>query len=160
MKTCLFTGFKPFLNYPTNPTEELALELDGQALGEYKIHSKILPVAYQQAIVDMQDFAEFDLILLNGLAFERKTICLETHAYNQIDSSRPDNRGLILEKQTIQSGGQDVLSSSFASPLLLQLTAALRHRGHAIQLSKDPGDRKSTRLNSSHLKLSRMPSSA
>ena len=36
----------------------------------------------------------------------------------------------------------------------------LRYRGHGIEAARGMRDRKSTRLNSSHLRTSRMPSSA
>ncbi|MBI2520058.1 MAG: hypothetical protein HYV97_06565 [Bdellovibrio sp.] len=139
MKTCLFTGFTSFLDYSTNPTEELANQLQSKTLGDYQIYSKILPVDYQRAEEMLGSLENYQLIVLNGLATGRSSISLETMAYNQIDSSRPDTQGIILQNHTICPNANAFLNSSFAPSQLSLLCENLNRLGHPVQLSSNPG---------------------
>ena len=84
-KTLLLTGFVPFLNFTINPTEQIANELDQQTIGNYKVHSRILPVDFNQSAAQLlhhiNDIKPDALISL-GLAAGRAHITPERIAIN------------------------------------------------------------------------------
>ena len=49
MKTLLLTGFEPFLKFTVNPTMKIVGELHGEVIGNYKIHSEVLPVDFSSS---------------------------------------------------------------------------------------------------------------
>ncbi|MEK6625236.1 MAG: hypothetical protein AABY86_09725 [Bdellovibrionota bacterium] len=139
MKACLFTGFTSFLNYSSNPTEELARQMHSRILGDYKITSKILPVDYANAEQLLGPIENYQLIILNGLAVGRNFISFETLAHNQIDSPQADAQGCTIQNQVIYPNAMSTLTSSFPLTQLSSLLENLVGLGHPVQLSCDPG---------------------
>ena len=70
---------------------------------------------------------------------------------NKVDTATPENVEIV--KQNIRSVNPDAVVVEAASPITLADPAEIRNRKALV-------DRKSTRLNSSHIQKSRMPSSA
>lgn len=106
----LITGFLPFLNYPSNPSENLV-----KALQKEGFHTLILPVSYARCQQELeQEIKEFmpSLILSFGYASSRQLISLEQRAYNCLNSSAPDADGIILSNQKIVAGGKEILSTA------------------------------------------------
>lgn len=108
MKTCLITGFEPFLDHPMNPTQEIIKEIDQQQIGEYKIIGKILPVVFEQAGEEIIGYIkEFqpDVVISLGLAAGRTKITPERVAINCRDGAR-DNQGQVWEDAPVEATGQ------------------------------------------------------
>jgi pyroglutamyl-peptidase len=128
----LITGFLPFLNYPSNPSEELVkiLQKEGQ-------HGLILPVSYkgcQESLTkEIQSFHP-DFILSFGYANNREFISLEKKAYNLLDSSFPDENGRVIRHQKIVEGGKKALETPL-SLLAIQKSLSSYHP----EISIDPG---------------------
>jgi pyroglutamyl-peptidase len=110
MLKLLLTGFKPFLNYDKNPTEQLVKNLDGLTIGDFQINSWVFNVDYQETLNSIPALLEEinpDLVLNLGLAGERFAITPEKVALNYIDSKNPDNAGNIIQNQKIKEDGEN-----------------------------------------------------
>ena len=83
-------------------------------------------------------------------------------AVRSLATERVDGMLLFLVDHPLISRAlvADLIQSFYSSGKLIVLPAYRGKRGHPLIFSSRLLDRKSTRLNSSHLKLSRMPSSA
>lgn len=108
-KPLLLTGFVPFLNFTINPTEQIASELDQQTIGHYKVHSRILPVDFNQSATQLlQHIAQIqpDAIICLGLAAGRAHITPERIAINCKDAGgAPDNNGVTHQDEPIDQSG-------------------------------------------------------
>lgn len=93
----LMTGFKPFNNEKTNSSEYLVQNYTNPAINLKKI---ILNVEYdkdaEKTINIIKDFKP-DLVLMFGLAAERKYITMEYLALNIKNASIKDNAGIKFE---------------------------------------------------------------
>ncbi|WP_339148042.1 MULTISPECIES: pyroglutamyl-peptidase I [unclassified Sutcliffiella] len=108
-KTLLLTGFVPFLNFTINPTEQIANELDQQTIGNYKVHSSILPVDFNQSAAQLLHHINDikpDAVISLGLAAGRAHITPERIAINCKDAGgAPDNNGVIHQDEPIDQSG-------------------------------------------------------
>ncbi|MEQ2527290.1 pyroglutamyl-peptidase I [Robertmurraya yapensis] len=114
MKTLLLTGFEPFLNFTINPTMRIVEELHNQEIGEYKIHSEVLPVDFEVAgkkLIEHIDKIQPDAVISLGLAGGRYKITPERIAIN-INDGAPDNNGNVRVDETIQSDGPEAYMST------------------------------------------------
>lgn len=114
MKTLLLTGFEPFLNFTINPTMRIVEELHGQEIGEYKIHSEILPVDFEVAgkkLLEHIDKIQPDAVISLGLAGGRYKITPERIAIN-INDGAPDNNGNVRVDEPIQNEGSEAYMST------------------------------------------------
>lgn len=110
MKKLLLTGFKPFLNFDQNPSEQLVKKLNGESIGDYEINSWVFDVSYfetKETIPALIEETQPDLILNLGLAGDRYSITPEKVALNYIDNNNPDNAGLIIHNQKIIPNGDN-----------------------------------------------------
>lgn len=102
MKKLLLTGFEPFLDNKSNPTEALAKSFDGKVVGDYKVTSRILPVSFKRTPLELSKAlleVRPDAVLCLGLAADRKHITPELVAINYYHSQEEDNDGeIVLEK--------------------------------------------------------------
>ncbi|WP_449619780.1 pyroglutamyl-peptidase I [Robertmurraya sp. Marseille-Q9965] len=114
MKTLLLTGFEPFLNFTINPTMRIVEELHGQEIGNYKIHSEVLPVDFEVAgkkLIEHIDKIQPDAIISLGLAGGRYKITPERIAIN-INDGAPDNNGDVRVDESIQTEGSEAYMST------------------------------------------------
>ncbi|MGG0718048.1 pyroglutamyl-peptidase I [Robertmurraya massiliosenegalensis] len=114
MKTLLLTGFEPFLNFSINPTMRIVEELHGQVVGEYKIHSEVLPVDFRKAgeiLLEHINRVKPDALISLGLAGGRYKLTPERIAIN-VNDGESDNSGNVLEDEVIQAEGQDAYMST------------------------------------------------
>lgn len=96
MKTVLLTGFEPFGGEEMNPAWEVAKELDGQVMGDYKIISKKVPTVFHKSLQVLQAYMEEiepELVICIGQAGGRPDITVERIAINVDDARIPDNEG-------------------------------------------------------------------
>lgn len=107
MKKLLLTGFEPFLMFPINPTMKIVKELHGMEIGEYKIHSEILPVEFSKAGDALMTYIKEekpDAVISLGLAGGRSKITPERIAIN-INDGPVDNSGYSpVDEQIIEAG--------------------------------------------------------
>ncbi|TKC16333.1 pyroglutamyl-peptidase I [Robertmurraya kyonggiensis] len=114
MKSLLLTGFEPFLNFTINPTMRIVEELHGQEIGDYKIHSEVLPVDFEVAgkkLIEHIDKIQPDALISLGLAGGRYKITPERIAIN-INDGAPDNNGNVRVDETIQTEGSEAYMST------------------------------------------------
>ncbi|TSB48350.1 pyroglutamyl-peptidase I [Alkalicoccobacillus porphyridii] len=107
MKTLLLTGFKPFLDHSSNPTEKIVAQLDQETIGGYYIQGKVLPVAFDesyQALAEAEKEIQPDAVLMLGLAAGRTNITPERIAIN-IQGGAVDNKGVTPEDEPIVTDG-------------------------------------------------------
>lgn len=116
----LVTGFGSFPGVSENPTESLALELDGQRIGEHEIWGVVLPVSYDRGPAQAIRLARelrADLVIGFGVAVTREQVCVERRAVHVAEGER-DNDGQIA---AMTPGPFEVLSTLDAEGLALVL---------------------------------------
>nr|WP_321164169.1 hypothetical protein [Tepidibacillus decaturensis] len=71
MKKLLLTGFEPFLDFPFNPSQVIANQLNGKTIGQYQVVGKILPVEFSRSAKVLLDYfyqEKPDVVISLGLA--------------------------------------------------------------------------------------------
>lgn len=114
MKTLLLTGFEPFLKYTINPTMQIAKELHGEVIGDYKIHSEILTVDFKSSGEQLLAHIEAlqpDAVISLGPAGGRDKMTPERIAIN-IKDGATDNEGNTPVDEPIQVNGEPAYMST------------------------------------------------
>lgn len=114
VKTLLLTGFEPFLNFTINPTMRIVEELHGQEIGDYNIHSEVLPVDFRKSgklLIQHIEKIKPDALISLGLAGGRYKITPERIAIN-VNDGESDNSGNALVDETIQDDGAEAYMST------------------------------------------------
>lgn len=137
MNTILLTGFEPWQEFKANPSQQIAERLDGETIGDHRITSVILPVAFGEdarrifaAIAEIKP----SLVLMLGLAAGTNQLDIERFAINLRNSDwgmsgqqpiAPDCPGAYFatidaEKiaQTIREAGIPARAHSYAGAFL------------------------------------------
>ncbi|WP_019155329.1 pyroglutamyl-peptidase I [Robertmurraya massiliosenegalensis] len=138
MKTLLLTGFEPFLSYTINPTMRIVEELHGQVVGNYKIHSEVLPVDFRKAgenLLEQIDKVKPDALISLGLAAGRYKLTPERIAIN-VNDGESDNSGNVLEDEVIQAEGQDAYMSTLP---IRDMVNRLKEVGLPAEISNTAG---------------------
>ncbi|WP_096156385.1 pyroglutamyl-peptidase I [Bacillus sp. FJAT-45066] len=138
MKKLLLTGFVPFLQFPVNPTEEIAKALDGTVIGEYEIHSRVLPVDFAESATQLlayYDELQPDAVISLGLAAGRAHITPERIAINCKDGE-PDNTGKACEDELIETDGPD---GYFSTLPIRAMVNTLKENGYPAKISNSAG---------------------
>jgi pyroglutamyl-peptidase len=92
----LLTGFEPFLDFKTNPTQKIATFLNKKEKHGVQYVGKVLPVSFSEIedrLVELIEDEKPDLVIGTGLAAGRSKVSLEKIAINYKFSNEPDNRG-------------------------------------------------------------------
>lgn len=138
MKTLLLTGFEPFLDHPSNPTDFIARALDGEQIGEYHVKSKILPVAFDESakvLLETESELSPDAIIMLGLAAGRSSITPERIAIN-VQGGAVDNKGVKLEDEEIVPAGP---AGYFSTLPIHTFVQALREQDIPASISNTAG---------------------
>lgn len=138
MKTLLLTGFEPFMKFPVNPTMRIAEELHGTKIGNYKIHSEILPVEFSKsgdALMAYIKEVNPDVVISLGLAGGRSKITPERIAIN-VNDGPADNRGHVPVDEPIIPGGADGYFSTIPNR---EMVNALNEFGLPATISNTAG---------------------
>ena len=138
MKTLLLTGFEPFLEYCVNPTMKIALQLDGEQFGEYRIISRILPVDFNQSGAMLLELIEDigpDAVVSLGLAAGRYKITPERVALNVKDGDA-DNEGYRPVDEPIRVEGPAAYLSTLP---VRMMTERLLKEGLPAEVSNTAG---------------------
>ncbi|MGM9946216.1 MAG: pyroglutamyl-peptidase I [Lysinibacillus sp.] len=138
MKTCLVTGFEPFLKFPKNPTEEVVKVLDGETINDFAVVGHVLPVTFQEAgekLVQLIDEVKPDAIVMLGLAAGRFKITPERIAINVNDGAK-DNNGVAYVDHTIVEAGAD---GYFSTLPIRKMVDTLIATGFPAEVSNSAG---------------------
>ena len=84
-EVALVTGFEPFANYDINPSEVVAMQLNGSYIGNVFVVGVVLPVDYEKAEEILQNLIkkyEPSIILCTGLEYNARKINVERIAIN------------------------------------------------------------------------------
>lgn len=138
MKKLLLTGFEPFLNYPVNPTMQIVEELHGLEIGQYKIHSEVLPVDFNKSgdlLMEHIHAHEPDAVISLGLAGGRAKLTPERIAINVSDGA-VDNSGNVPVDEPIIEGGAD---GYFTTLPVREMVNVLKEVGLPAEVSNTAG---------------------
>ncbi|MDL5363498.1 pyrrolidone-carboxylate peptidase [Halalkalicoccus sp. NIPERK01] len=109
--TVLLTGYEPFAEHETNPSERLATRLDGERIGRHDVIGRVLPVEFDRVSEELGSAIERvdpDLVLSMGLAAGRSAMGVERVALNVVDAGgTPDNDGASPRDERIDPDGAD-----------------------------------------------------
>jgi pyroglutamyl-peptidase len=132
-QTILLTGFEPFGGDFSNPSQEIAIALDGHEFETYRVKSLVLPVdgarAPQQLIKRLEALEPVAVIML-GLARGRLQIALERVALNLLDYRIPDNAGRVHHGQPIVADGPDAYFSTLPVSRILEMWHSSNQPGY------------------------------
>ncbi|TXI23247.1 MAG: pyroglutamyl-peptidase I [Roseateles sp.] len=135
----LLTGFEPFGGEAINPSWEVARALDGELLGQGRVHARRLPTSFAQAPQALRAaLAELrpGLVIALGQATGRAEVSIERVAINLIDARIADNLGQRPLEQPVREDGP----AAFFSTLPVQaMRDGLRAAGHPAGLSLTAG---------------------
>lgn len=84
-EVALVTGFEPFANYDINPSEIVAMQLNGSYIGNVFVLGIVLPVDYERAEEILHNLIrkyEPSIILCTGLEYNARKINVERIAIN------------------------------------------------------------------------------
>ncbi|AOV08922.1 pyroglutamyl-peptidase I [Sporosarcina ureilytica] len=138
MKKLLLTGFEPFLKFSVNPTMKIVEALHGMEIGQYSIHSEVLPVEFKlsgPALMDHIENLQPDAIISLGLAGGRSKITPERIAINVNDGPK-DNSGYAPVDEEIIKGGAD---GYFSTLPIRKMVDALNEAGLPAKISNTAG---------------------
>jgi len=140
MSTILLTGYEPFGEYDTNPSGQLADDLDGSADGETKIVGRKLPVIFEEALPALVEEIEAHdptAVLSTGLMPDRKVLSVERVGINVRDvEDVPDNAGNTPVDTPVNDDGP---AAYFSTLPIRDLVDASNAAGVPARLSNTAG---------------------
>ena len=135
----LVTGFEPFGGDAANPSGELALALNGETSGVWKIEGRVLPVEYVKSVrllLGWIDELQPVAVICTGLSAMADSMKLERIAVNENDCASPDNAGELRERRTIFLGAPRTRGSTLVVDAILRECTARRL---AVSASRNAG---------------------
>ncbi|SEN87723.1 pyroglutamyl-peptidase [Amphibacillus marinus] len=105
----LLTGFEPFLELKSNPTEVIVKRLNGAHINDKQVIGQVLPVDFARTgdvLIEAIKLYQPDVVLSLGLAFGRTCMTPERIAINCIDGEK-DNAGNAYQDKRIITDGAD-----------------------------------------------------
>ncbi|MBC7711818.1 MAG: hypothetical protein H7177_00665 [Rhizobacter sp.] len=140
-KKFLITGFEPFDRDDTNPSGDWISWMNGKNISDDReVRGAILPVTFNGGFLEFKKiYDEFcpDMVILTGLAKNRKELTVERIGINWVDARIPDNDGVTLVSQKIDESGPDGL---FTTIDLEKLTMFAKKSGCDLLLSTSAGE--------------------
>lgn len=138
MKTLLLTGFEPFLTFTINPTMRIVEELNGQVVGDYKIHGEILSVDFKKSgaqLLEHLKTVQPDALISLGLAGGRFKMTPERIAIN-VNDGEPDNSGNVPVDEVIEELGADGYMTTLP---IRKMVKCLKEVGLPAEISNTAG---------------------
>lgn len=135
----LLTGFAPFAGEPVNPSALIAQALDGQTIGQYRVHSAILPVSFGAAPRVLRALLrrhQPQAVIALGQAGGRARIGLERVALNLIDARIPDEDGAQPIDQPVRRRAP---AARFSTAPLKHLLGAALQQDWPVEISFSAG---------------------
>jgi pyroglutamyl-peptidase len=135
----LITGFEPFDNLTSNPSEEVARELAKNPPAGFELHSVILPVDHRRGPEELLrafDLHQPEAVICLGEAGGRAGLSIERLAVNLVDDRIADNSGEKWVDQPVVPGGP---AAYFASLPIRSMQQAILEAGVPVELSLSAG---------------------
>lgn len=136
----LVTGFEPFGEHESNPSQAVARRLDGREVAGRPVVGAVLPVEYARAddeVVELIEDHEPDALLATGLAAGRAAVCVERVGVNVNDCAGvPDNAGAEPRDERIDPSGP---AAYFATVPVRETVAALLDADIPARVSNTAG---------------------
>jgi len=135
----LLVGFKPYGEYPENPSEIVVETLDGTEVEGVEIVGAVLPVSFRAAREEALRLVEEHRPLVAigvGLSPRRVDVGVEKVALNYMYSERPDADGYKPKGEPVIPGGPDAL---FATIPVERVLEALRESYIPASISLSAG---------------------
>jgi pyroglutamyl-peptidase len=137
----LLTGFEPYGVFSLNPTEEIALSLNGKKIGDGIIRSLVLPVIFEKAFdvlrSQLDEERPPDVIISLGLSPFSSAIHVERIAINLKDyDGIPDNDGKKPMDEPILPDGPLALASTLP---ISKIVESLNAAGIPARISNSAG---------------------
>ena len=138
--TLLCTGYEPFGDHETNPSERVARELDGGTVAGHEVVGAVLPVEFDRvagelaALIDEHDPAA---VIATGLAGGRSAVSVERVGINVDDAvTVPDNADDSPHAARIDPAGAD---AHLATIPVVESVEALLDAGIPARVSNSAG---------------------
>lgn len=136
----LLTGYEPFAEFETNPSGQVARELDGETVAGHEVVGEVLPVEFDsagEAVVSLVEEYDPDAAVSTGLAGGRSAVAVERVGINVNDAvGTPDNADADPENKPISDDGPD---AHFATLPVTEVVEACLDRGVPARLSNTAG---------------------
>lgn len=137
--TALLTGFEPFAGDDINPSQRIAMALDGETIAGHRIVGATLPTEFGRAATALDELMDRHrpaVVIAMGQAGGRDGISVERVAINVIDARVADNAG----DRPIDVPVVDGAPSAYFSTLPLKaMLRALREKGIPAAISNSAG---------------------
>ncbi len=128
-RVVLVTGFEPFGGDAFNPSQEIARQLHGLAVGRrHRVVAGLLPCVFGEARLELRRLMrrhEPELVICVGLAADRREITPERVAINIDDARIADNAGARPVDRPVVRGGPAAYWSTL--PIKAIVAALIRH---------------------------------
>lgn len=138
--TVLLTGYEPFGDHETNPSERVASRLDGAEIAGERIVGEVLPVAFDRVddrLRRLLDEHDPSAVVSTGLAAGRSAISVERVAINVANcAGTPDNDDAEPRDEPLDPDGPD---ARFATLPVRGAVETLLDRGIPARLSNTAG---------------------
>lgn len=138
--TILLTGYEPFDDHETNPSQRVAERLDGTEIADHTVVGEVLPVEFGRvgpAVADLIDAHDPAVVLGLGLAPGRTAICVERVGINVADCvGVADNADAEPRHEAVHPDGADAY---FATVPVRKTVAELLDAGIPARLSNAAG---------------------
>lgn len=136
-KKILLTGFEPFGNMATNPSEELVRSLAECRMDGIELSTMILPVEYHRAMdIIREKVGLYDVVVMFGVARSRQEVSVERVAINLMDAASADNAGYRPVEEPIAPDGP---TAYFSTLPVKQVVSYLKERGITCKISNSAG---------------------
>ena len=138
-ETLLLTGFGAFQGVDDNPSARVALALHGLLLPGWRVHSAVLPVAWQRAHAHVAEHVRACAprwLVHMGVAAEAKTLRLEAQGANRLQFRIPDVDGLQPLDGPVLVDAPEWLTTRVAIDALVE---SLQQQGTQVERSDDAG---------------------
>lgn len=136
----LLTGYEPFGDHESNPTAEVARELDGAKIAGHEVVGEVLPVEFGRAGEEMERLIERHdpaAVLATGLAAGRAGVSVERVGVNVADCAGvPDNTEAEPRNERIRDGEQ---AAYFATLPVVSVVEALLDAEIPARISNTAG---------------------
>lgn len=141
IKKILIAGFEPFNMDATNPSGDWVQWMEGRNSPlDRNILGVILPVTFDGGFKSFKkiydDFCP-DIVVLTGLAKNRKELTIERLGINWVDARIPDNDGVTLSSQKIDERGPDGI---FTTIDINEVISLANKGGAFMKLSTSAGE--------------------
>lgn len=138
--TVLVTGYEPFGDHETNPSERVAERLDGETIAGEPVVGRVLPVVFDRVgdrLRGLIDEHEPAVVVATGLAGGRSAISVERVAINVADCGGvPDNEDAEPRAEPVAADGADAY---FATLPVREAVAELLDCGIPARVSNTAG---------------------